>query len=299
MTTTLNNIPIKLKMWLACIRYKDAIVAQVPALVGITFSLEKIDTITTINILYCGLGAFFLMAHIFCLNDWADEVVDAQDPRKRDNNFLAKNVTGLEMLYLAVVLGAASLLLFAILSYQLLILTFLGIVLSLLYSFPIPNFQGKRIPFLSSVLHIIGSLITFLLGYALFAEIDAGGLSIGIYFSLIFVAGHLMQEVQDWAGDRANGIRTHAVRFGPKATFAAANVIFSLSYVYLFWLAQVGYIPAFLRYIILFYPIYIMMAWQVSQKGLAFDSMNRFRDGYRLLYAVIVFIISVGVFTIN
>ncbi len=298
MTIIMGEIGIKLKTWSSCIRYQDAFVALMPAVVGIIFSLEYLNFETGFKILYCTIGTFFLMVHIFSFNDWADMVADHQDPKK-ENSFLTKDITEMEMLSLAVISALASLLIFVFLSRQLFMLAILGIALSTVYSFPNTRFQGKRIPFLSSILHMAGSSIAFLLGYALFSKIDARGIYIGFYFSLLFVAGHLMQEVQDFDGDRLNGTRTHAVRFGQGPTFITANVLFTLSYIYIFWLAQTGIVPSVLKYLLLFYPVHIIMVWQVSRNGLDYHNMRQLRDRYRLLYGLIVLIICVSVLALN
>lgn len=297
-TSTLSDVRGKIESWLSCIRYQDAIVAQVPALTGILFSVESLTVEIFPKILSCTIASFFLMAHIFAFNDWVDKMVDYRDPCKKESNFLSKRIAHLEMLTISIILGIISVLIFAMLSYQLLVLSSVGIVLSLAYSFPVQSLQGKRIPILSSILHFIGSSIAFLLGYVLFSEIDEKGLLIAFYFSFIFVAGHLVQEVQDFKGDQKNGIRTHAVQFGPNQMFITANIIFTLSFIYLFWLGYINLIPSFLKYLAFFYPAYLSMAIAVARKGLDYHTIKRFRTQYRLLYGVIVAIISLSVITL-
>ena len=67
--------------------------------------------------------------------------------------------------------------------------------------------SAKRIPLLSSLPHLLGGLLHFLLGYSLFEPIDGRGVLIALFFALTFTAGHLNQEVRDHEGDQVNGLR--------------------------------------------------------------------------------------------
>ena len=110
------------------------------------------------------------------------------------------------------------------------------------YSHPAPS--AKSAPVLSSLPHLLGGLLHFLLGYSLFDALDRRGILIGFFFALTFTAGHLNQEVRDHEGDRVNGLRTNAVFFGKERTFLAGLVLFMLAYADLAWLAFRGLIPA-------------------------------------------------------
>jgi 4-hydroxybenzoate polyprenyltransferase len=283
-----------LKAWLSCIRYSDAHVMAIPAIVGLTFSSGKAVPENIIKLLSFFMGIFLLMAHIFSFNDWTGRISDSQDPNKSQHTFLAKGVTAPEMLLLSEIFGVFSLILLGFLSYRLLVLTIMILVFSVLYSFPNHRLQGKSIPFFSSALHIIGGSLTFLLGYALFAEIDSRGISISLYFGILFTAGHLTQEVQDSSGDALNKIPTHAVRFGKFPVFLAAFILFSFSFGYLVWLAYSGYLPVFMIYLVALYPIYVVMVWKTYKNGLVYDNVRRLRSQYRLLYAGIILIISIS-----
>jgi 4-hydroxybenzoate polyprenyltransferase len=285
----------KLKTYLSCIRYRDAIVLQAPALVGLAFSPGTMTTEKPIGLALHTLGSFLLMAHIFSFNDWSEVSLDRRDPNKAQNVFLANGTTDPEMLAISIILAMLGLFLFALISPRLLVIAVAIISLSVFYSFPILRFQGKRIPIVSSILHAVGTLLTFLLGYALFSEIDIRALLIGLYFGLIITCGHLVQEVQDYSGDRLNGISTHANRFGQRPMFVLAFALFTISFVYLYWLAHTGLIAAFLRYLVLFYPIYAAITWKTFKAGLDYQNVHRYRSRYRILFAFITLAIVIGV----
>ena len=275
----------------AAIRYRDALIFQAPSVVGLAFSFPALTSTSVARILLFLLGGFLLMAHIFALNDWSDRASDAEASRKGRVE-AGQTLSHRQKLVLAVGLGAAAIGAMALLSTTLLILGTLALLLGVAYSFPVLRFKGKGIPVLSSFLHITGTVITFLLGYALFSPLDVRALLIGGYFALIITAGHLVQEVQDFAGDRATDISTNAVRFGPGLVFLVSFVLFTLSFAYLFGLAAGGSIPSGLRGLLAFYPVYAFLAWRTFRAGLNSEQVHRFRGQYRILFAALVSIMA-------
>jgi 4-hydroxybenzoate polyprenyltransferase len=191
-------------------------------------------------------------------------------------------------------LGAASLVAFSFLSPTLVLIAFLILLLGVAYSFPFLGLKGKGIPLLSSVQHVAGTMLTFMLGYALFSPIDTRALLIGGYFALIITAGHLVQEVQDYQGDLTAGISTNAVRFGQRWMFGVAFGLFTLSFAYLYGLASGGLIPSALRYLAAFYPVFCLLAWRTYRAGFSPENVRRFRSQYRRLFALIVLVMSLG-----
>jgi len=227
------------------------------------------------------------MAHVFCFNDWSGRQLDHCDPNKRESSLLSRGFSGQEILVVTVSLGIASCLLLGMISLRLLGFAFLIIVMGIIYSFPVARFQGKRIPLLSTVLHVGGVLLTFLIGYGLIHRMDQRGVLIGVYFAMLISAGHLVQEVQDCQGDRLNQIRTHTIVFGQRTMFVVAFTMFSLSFAYLYWLARGGWVLPSLKYLVLLYPALVGLFWQADRAGLTFGAVRRLRSRYRMLFAVV------------
>ena len=275
-----------LKRYVWCIRFKDVLALQGPPMMGVTFTMREVAPENFFNLLLLlSLASFFLVAHVFCFNDWADITLDLNDPNKAEETFLAKGISQREVGLLSLCLALLSLLLFSLLPGRTLALGVVILLLSLLYSHPIIHVKG--IPVASSVIHLIGGLLYFLLGYSLFGGFDHRGWLIALFFALTFSAGHLNQEVRDYEVDRRNGIFTNGVMFGKKPTFYAGFFLFTLCYGYLFFLASSGLVPPQLMYLIILYPVHAVLSWRTLKAGLTFDSVNRFQTRYRLLYAVI------------
>jgi 4-hydroxybenzoate polyprenyltransferase len=226
-----------------------------------------------------------LMAHIFLLNDWSGLTTDLTDPNKAAGVFTARGISRKAIGGLAAGLLAVSLLLFSRLGPSTLWLALAIATLSALYSLPRFNWKGR--PLLSSAAHLAGGALHFLLGYSLGSAIDRRGLALATFFALTFAAGHLTQEVRDHHGDVLNAIRTNAVIFGPRRTFAASLSLFTLAYVLLLLLALQGILPLPLAPLIALYPVHLRWSLNTLAEGLTYASVRRLQARYRALYAII------------
>jgi 4-hydroxybenzoate polyprenyltransferase len=154
-----------------------------------------------------------------------------------------------------------------------------------LYSWPAGGAKG--LPVASSLAHLVGQCLQFLLGYTLQAAIDLRGVKLGLFFALVFVGGHLNQEVRDYETDRDSGIRTNAVTFGQRPVFFASHLLFAAAFVYLGWLAASGTVAREMVWLLLPFPVYAIAFWRAYAAGLGFASATRLRLVYRVVFAVI------------
>lgn len=276
---------LRARTYLLGIRYWDVIVLQGPPLMGVVFAMEGVRGDEVFDLFLLLVANFFLVSHIFALNDWAGLVSDLQDPNKAMDTFLSRGISKGEMACLSLLTGFLSLATLTLLPLRTFLLALAIVALGLLYSHP--RMHGKGIPVLSSCLHLTGGVLHFLMGYALWRGIDRRGGLIGLFFALVFTAGHLTQEVGDYEGDVGNGILTNGVRFGKEWIFLASFVLFTLSFGYLWGLVFYGVVPAPLRYILVLYPVHVALFWHAFRSGLTFQSISQLRHAYRILYAVI------------
>jgi 4-hydroxybenzoate polyprenyltransferase len=272
--------------YLRCIRYQEVLVLQGSPLLGAVFARPGLSLDTVMSAGLLAAASVLLVAHIWSFNDWAGAALDANDPNKSADVFGTRGVSRRGLAVLSLILLAGSLALLALLPRQTMLLGMVIALLGGLYSHPYFNAKGTAV--VSSLPHLVGGALHFLLGYSVFAAIDRPGTLLALFFALTFTAGHLNQEVRDHEGDRLNGIRTNAVVFGRGAAFAAGFILFTLAYADLAFLAWARIVPMELGLLaIVLYPIHV--AWSVTtlRAGLTFESVSRFRNRYRLLYAII------------
>ena len=95
------------------------------------------------------------------------------------------------------------------------------------------------------------------------------------FFALTFAAGHLTQEIRDHQGDVLNAIRTNAVIFGQRRTFAASLALFTLAHALLLLLALQGILPRPLAALVALYPLHLRWSLKTLAEGLTYASIRR------------------------
>jgi 4-hydroxybenzoate polyprenyltransferase len=284
-TSTGGHLGERLRRYLSCLRLPEILVLQGSPLLGAAFAIRHPSAETLGPLAILTLANVLLMAHVFMLNDWSGLTSDLIDPNKAAGVFTARGVERREIGVLTAGLLAVSLLLFSRLGLSTLGLALAIAALSALYSLPRFNWKGR--PLLNSAAHLAGGVLHFLLGYSLGSAIDGRGLAIGTFFALTFAAGHLTQEVRDHQGDVLNAIRTNAVIFGPRRTFAASLALFTLAQALLLLLALQGLLPHPLAALAVLYPVHLRWSLKTLDDGLTYSSIHRLQARYRALYAVI------------
>jgi 4-hydroxybenzoate polyprenyltransferase len=271
---------------LSCIRYREALVLQGAPVTGAVLAMGAPTIHKGALSAIFAVANFCLVAHMWSLNDWADRHADAADHNRSLHVFTRKGVDPATMLGLSLGLLSAGLALFAWLSATTFWIAVSLTLLSFLYSFP--GLQMKGVALLSSVPHLIGGFLHFLLGYSLFAAVDPNALQIALVFALIFTAGHGVQEVQDHDADRRAGVRTNAVMFGKSVVFGVTLAAFLFVYGDLYHLAAAGIVPPRLGLPTLaLAAMHLYSARQALRAGLSFESVRRYRGRYRVLFALL------------
>ncbi len=275
---------IATRYW-SCLRQPEILVLQGSPLLGVIYAISQpgVEHLAPIAILM--FANILLVTHIFMLNDWAGVTTDAADPNRAATVFTTRGIDRWEISGLGLLLLVVSLFLFRGLGGVTLGLALAIAVLSALYSLPVFNWKGT--PILSSVAHLAGGALHFLLGYSVMSAIDGRGLAMASFFGLTFAAGHLAQEIRDYQGDVNNGISTNAVIFGRRRTFAASAILFTLAYAVLFILAFEGFIARVLTVLVALYPVHLRWSFDALREGLTAASIQRLQTRYRALYAVI------------
>ena len=276
---------------LSCIRFDEVLVLQGSPLLGAIVSMGRPTTERVFALLLLAAGSCCLVAHVFALNDWCGMHGDLLDPNRNAGVFVTKGIRRVQFGRLVAALLALSLLLLSPFGLRTMSAALAIATLSALYS--ASPFRMKGVPLVNSALHFMGGLLHFLLGYSIFSPIDARGLEIGTFFAVIFVGGHLNQEIRDRESDLLNGIRTNAVTFGKRRTFAASLVLFTIAYVLLIVMAGRGTVPRALALTAGLCPLHFYWSYRAVREGLTFQSIHLLQVRYRAIYATIGFIMAV------
>lgn len=238
------------------------------------------------------LGSGALTAHIFVFNDWAGYDSDLRDPLRAPHVFSRHGIGRRDVLVAAMALLVVALLAFAAVGAYALLFGAAIAALGFLYS--ASPVLGKNTPVASSLNHLVGGTLHFLLGYTLMHAPDANGVCVGLFFGLVFAAGHLNQEVRDYAGDRINGIRTNAVAFGVRRAFLASLATFTAAYALLTTLAAFGILPRLLLWSPLAWLVHVAWSMQALRRGLDFDTAEWMQRRYRWLFALVGLVMLAG-----
>ena len=229
------------------------------------------------------IGSVALTGHVFVFNDWAGRISDANDPRRALRVFYRRGISSKQVASLAIALLVVATFAFVLISVQTVLLGLAIASLSLVYSY----FFGKGTPIIASLIHLLGGMFHFLLGYTIVHSLDARGVAIGIFFGLVFAGGHLNQEVRDREGDLRNGIRTNAVAFGCRPTFLASLLVFTASYIVLGALAVLALLPGALLWCLLLWLPHFIWSIRALRQGPGFEVAHWMQRRYRLLFAVL------------
>jgi 4-hydroxybenzoate polyprenyltransferase len=266
-------------------RAVEVLALQASPLLGISLSNYSPETSGAIRPVLLLFGSLSLTAHIFFINDLAGHCTDIHDPRRTKEVFTERGISKLQVSYVATVPLILAIVAFAAVGGPALLLGAAIAILSLLYSWS--SSFGKGTPIMSSINHLLGGALHFLLGYTLSHPFDLNGLLIGLFFGLVFAGGHLNQEVRDYEGDLLNGIRTNAVIFGRRRTFLASLLTFTAAYGLLASLAALGILPRFLVWSIVLWSWQVAWSLQALKRGLGFETATWLQRRYRLLFAFV------------
>jgi 4-hydroxybenzoate polyprenyltransferase len=286
----INTVPLRspsikaaLRRW-SIFRLPEIIALQGSPLLGFALAVHHPTTATLRPLLLLVVANICLVTHVFLINDWAEMNTDLADPN-RANGFALEGAGRNEIAGLIIVPLVLGLFLFSLLGSIPLCLTLAITTASALYS--LPHFHWKGKPILSSLLHLVGGALHFLLGYSIASAINTRGVSIAIFFALTFAAGHLIQELRDYHSDARSEIQTNAVIFGQRRTFVASLVLFTLSQTLLCYLALQGTLPRPLAILIVLYPLHLYWALRTLADGLTYEGICRLQARYRGIYAII------------
>lgn len=146
----------------------------------------------------------------------------------------------------------------------------------------------KQVPVLASLVHVLEGDLAFAIGWWSSGNCSWEALLPGLTFGLVFAAGHLHHEVRDLEADRRAGVRTCAVRFGPRRTMWAGFALWLGSAVPLSLFAwqrpAIPDLPAWINLLLVIGYLVLFLATGRGGDRASAKRLFRLRRLYRLLY---------------
>ena len=273
-------------------RMLEGLALQASPLLGIVLGGYRIESDGIVLPGLLAFGSYALTAHIFVFNDWAGYDSDLRDPQRAPRVFNWQGISRREVAWTATLLLILAGIALAAAGIEALLFGAAIAALGFLYSgSPV---LGKSTPIAASINHLVGGTLHFLLGYTLAHAIDARGVGIGLFFGLVFAAGHLNQEVRDHDGDVINQIRTTAVVFGRRRAFLASFLAFTAAYAMLTGLAGFGILPKLLLWSPVVWIVHFALFLSALRRGLGFETAVWMQQRYRWLFAVVGLMMLIG-----
>ena len=269
---------------LRSIRYGEVLLFQASPLLGLAFAGGLRPENTGVIMLFVAANSC-LFAHVFALNDWGNLEADLLDPSRADATFVCRAVSPGVMLGLAIALAVVALAMFAVLGLSCLVLGAFVVGLSVLYSHPDLDHKGR--PLVSTLNHFAGGIVPFALGYAAIRPVDLPSVAMGFYFAIVLMAGHLVQELRDFEGDRTAGVTTNVVRFGQRRMLLVSAGLFAASYAYLGWLGSARFTQLSWTILLVLAAVHALAWGRTWASALQRGDLRRYQLAYRLTFGCI------------
>ena len=195
-------------------------------MIGLFFAFKSADQLLSLPVFLFAAAIFALFTAIYAFNGLSGIESDLHNSRLSD--LKGKRTSFIVTLAVSLVI---SLLLFFLIKPVLALFSAVSFLLWCIYSFPEKGFKYR--PVLGTLIHFVGQIIHFLMGYTVLAGIDGGSAAVSVYFALLFSAGHINHELIDHDADEKAGTRTGAVCFGVRSWEKVSFALFLLAAVYI------------------------------------------------------------------
>jgi 4-hydroxybenzoate polyprenyltransferase len=216
----------KLLAFIKSARFAEVSILLGFPMIGLFFAFRSADQLFSLPVFLFVAAIFSLFTAIYAFNGLAGSEDDCHNSRLSD----LKGVKTSFIVTLSVSL-VLSLVLFFLIRPVLALFAAVSFLLWCIYSFPKKGFKYR--PLLGTLIHFIGQIIHFLMGYTVLAPLDRGSAAVSVYFALLFSAGHINHELIDHDADKKSGIKTGAVCFGVSAWEKVSLLLFLAAALYI------------------------------------------------------------------
>ncbi len=238
----------KLSGFIHLMRPVNCIMMGFAVLVGaVLASASHFSTVNWLNISFGFLTGFTFCAAAMVINDYYDRKIDAiNEPNRPIPSGLIKTHEALTFMAVLIVIGFFSAILVRPLSYGVICFGVAGVSLAITATYIT---VGKRSGLPGNFLVSICVAVPFIYGSV--TALGTVGLNVVLFASMAFLSNtgrEITKGIVDVKGDRAEGVKTLAVRFGEKtaAITAVAFFIFAVALTPVTWalgLVGIWFIP--------------------------------------------------------
>ena len=250
-------------------RWREHVPFTIPlTLTGGLLALESAGESADARLFVVLAANILAMCFAFMLNDVEDAPDDARDSAKRAHNVIsAGRLTRREGMAVSAATFAISLLLYALAGGWALIMG--GLTLALCYLYSARPFRFKARPltdFLSHALMLSGLLVA--VGYAAYGS-DPGEVWLVVAAASLFSAyGQFYNQVEDFAVDKAAGLRNTAVLLGERTTALLGHLSFAFALICIAAAIAQGAFPPWLGAVVVIGAIACaIFPWELDMRG--------------------------------
>ncbi len=261
---------------------------------GSLFGMKSItaNSILFLTLSYAATIVYFI--HLYLLNDWADFEDDKLDPTKQHR--ISQHMGKSQTLIYSIISGLVFLSLTIYLGNWIIIVGVVLLIASFVYSFP--GIRLKAVPIASYPVHIVFATGYFLIGYLVFNNSIAIIALFSLFFSLVYIAGEINQELRDFEYDTRTKVMTTPHFIGKKVSFFMENTFFLISIAPICILAEMNIIirPIFFLYLFMVIVYNIYSYFRAYKNDFSRETFFHFKKIYHFLYFLFGIILVVSRF---
>ncbi len=260
-------------------------------LIGTFFALTRVTGVEVVDILKFLPSTYGLVIYVYALNSWGGIETDRANARLGHHPVLTGDITAKQLLVVAFVGLAVSFFLYLVWLPRCFPIALAIFAVWTLYSHPSVLAKGR--PIWGSVIHFTGGILQFLLGWIVVRDIDAPAVALALFFAGVFAAGHLNHEVKDHDADKAIGLRTNAVVFGPRRMLNVALAVFGVFAAYLVVVSLRGLIDWSLSWpFVAIFPLHVLAHFSLRPRP-----PEVYRRSYQVVYRTLY--VAAGLVTLT
>lgn len=249
---------------------------------GYVFAQPKILIITLPYILLLILHFYLLIQSIYLLNSYFGKKHDRVNKRFQGITITNKH-TELLFVLLSIITLVISLIIDYINNWNGSALILINYLLWIFYASSYVNFKSNFL--MGSLVHFLSGIINFLIGFTTESTISYAAIAISIYFSLLFVAGHMHHMVIDYEADKSAELKTLPSIIGIKKTSLLSIASILLASLYFVILSLFNIVPVVYTIPVVLACLVHLILYIIVKDNLKFDDRIRYRRNYRIIHA--------------